>query len=415
MDNKIKVVIFGVGGDIFRVFSTLIDYSKVDIIALSDNNGELHGKEVNGIEIIKPDKISYLKYDYVIITSKYYEDIEMQLLGYGLKKTCILNFYELYVRISPSDFRWSQLMKNAVFLIECENTKKEDFHSLLEKNLFLNSKSLSNCNRNKKLNSLAEVEFQVFSQFGEDGIIQWLIHNVNISNKTFIEFGVEDYTEANTRFLLMNDNWSGFVIDGSEKNIQHLKNWNDIWKYDLLVTSAFITKDNINQLIKRAGFNGDIGILSIDLDGNDYWILNTIDCIQPRILICEYNNIYGNSEVVSVPYNESFVRTKEHYSNLYWGASLGAYCDWADKNGYYYMGSNSAGNNAFFVRKDCISIDKVPINAKTFIPSKYRESRGRDGRLTYLRGDERLHCIKEMKLMNLKTGSIDTIANIYHI
>lgn len=262
---------------------------------------------------------------------------------------------------------------------------------------------------------MEEAEFQVFSQFGEDGIIQWLIHNTVIEHKTFVEFGVEDYTEANTRFLLMNNNWSGLVIDGSKENISHVKNWNLFWKYDLVAVAEFITKDNINEIITNAGFNGDIGLLSVDIDGNDYWVLNAITCIKPRILICEYNNIFGPDEKVSIPYDEKFYRTDKHYSNLYWGASLGAFCDWAERNNYYYMGSNSAGNNAFFVRKDCISADKIPTKCKTFVSSKYRESRDKNGHLTYLRGMERLKAIKEMELVNIVNNQIETIANIYHL
>lgn len=269
--------------------------------------------------------------------------------------------------------------------------------------------------RGRKIASLEEVEFQVFSQFGEDGIIQWLLHHVPIEEKTFIEFGVEDYSEANTRFLLMNNNWTGLVMDGSEENISRLNAWKHLWKYDLLTKAVFITKENINSTIVESGVGeGDIGILSIDLDGNDYWILNAIDCVQPRIVICEYNNLFG-LEPVSVPYDETFVRTEKHYSNLYWGASLGAFLKWAEQNGYYYMGSNSAGNNAFFVRKDCISAEMVPANAHIFVESRYRESRGKGGELTYLRGGERLACIKDMELVNVETGRMDTIADIYHL
>lgn len=284
-----------------------------------------------------------------------------------------------------------------------------------EKNLFLNAKALINGMKEKRLSSLEEAEFQVFSQFGEDGIIQWLIHNVTIEQKTFVEFGVEDYSEANTRFLLINNNWSGLVIDGSSQNMKRLKNWKYFWKYDLTAVAAFITKENINQLIIDAGYSGDIGILSIDLDGNDYWILNTIDCVSPRILICEYNSIYGNEQMVSVPYDEKFFRTEAHYSNLYWGASLSAFRDWAEKNNYYFMGSNSAGNNAFFVRKDCITADMIPQNACLFVESKFRESIGKNGELTYKRGSERLKCIEEMQLVDLKTNSMNTIKNIYNI
>lgn len=79
------------------------------------------------------------------------------------------------------------------------------------------------------------------------------------------------------------------------------------------------------------------------------------------------------------------------------------------------MGSNSAGNNAFFARKDCTEEDIVPRKADLFVTSRYRESRDRDGKLTYLRGRERLECIKDMEVVNLRTDQIDTIANIYHL
>lgn len=415
MENKKSVVIFGLG-QVYRAFMDLIDNDKVNIIALSDNNPALQDTFLDGKSVIKPDEIIKLDYDYIIITSSHYKSIKNQLKESGIKEESILNFYEIYKRMNENDNKIISLLKDVnPIAIKYEFITQKDKSFFQEKNLFLSAKRYINEVSNKKIKSLEEVEFQVYSQFGEDGIIQWLIHNVEIKEKVFIEFGVEDYTEANTRFLLMNNNWTGFVMDGSKDNINRLQNWKYLWKYDLLEKAAFITKDNINQLLTDAGFVGDIGILSIDLDGNDYWVLNAIDCVQPRILICEYNSIYGDEESVCVPYDETFERTKKHYSNLYWGASITAYRDWAEKNGYYYMGSNSAGNNAFFVRKDCISLDKVPANANVFTLSKYRESRDEKGNLTYLRGRERLECIKGMELVNLRTDCIDTIANIYKL
>ncbi len=238
---------------------------------------------------------------------------------------------------------------------------------------------------------------------------------MEIAEKTFVEFGVDNYMEANTRFLLMNDNWKGMVIDGSSRNIERIKEWKYFWKYDLTAVAEFITKDNINKIIADAGFSGDIGLLSVDVDGNDYWILDAIDCVNPRILICEYNNIFGEEKRVTVPYDETFYRTEKHYSNLYWGASIGAFREWADRKGYYYVGSNSAGNNAFFVRKDCMDASKAPVNSNLFVESKYRESLGQDGRPTYLRGLERLKAVKEMELFNLSNNRVERIADLYHL
>jgi hypothetical protein len=120
----------------------------------------------------------------------------------------------------------------------------------VQKALLLNGKILSSINNQKQdIKSLDEVEFQVFSQRGEDGIIQYIINKIAIPNKIFVEFGVETYSESNTRFLLLNNNWSGLVLDGCSKNIEFIKKDFTYWKYDLTAKQTFITKDNINELI----------------------------------------------------------------------------------------------------------------------------------------------------------------------
>ena len=106
-----------------------------------------------------------------------------------------------------------------------------------------------------RLTDIHEAEFKIFSQFGEDGIIQYLIRQAKIHAKlhTFVELGVESYVEANTRFLLLNNNWSGLVMDGSKENIAAIQNAELYWKYDLTAIAAFIDVDNINGLIQSAG------------------------------------------------------------------------------------------------------------------------------------------------------------------
>lgn len=417
--NRRKVILFGVG-KVFSMFMRMYDQDKVDILLVCDNNADIQGTEVCGIKVCAPSEIVETDCEYIIVTSSYFEDIKKQVLQLGIDEKKVLNFYEVYNKLSLDNDLVVEMLRDDIFF-DIVSQKPYEYQlqkikDIQEKNLFLSAKNYIESIRGREhIGSLEEVEFQVFSQFGEDGIIQWLIQNVELNDRTFIEFGVEDYLEANTRFLLMNNNWTGLVIDGSEKNMKSLKEWRLFWKYDLTAVAKFITRDNINEIIMDAGFYGDIGILSVDIDGNDYWVLNAITCVKPRILICEYNNIFGPDEKVSVPYDEEFIRTKKHYSNLYWGASISAFCDWAEQNNYFYMGSNSAGNNAFFVRKDCISEDKIPAKSKQFIQSKYRESRGEDGHLTYLRGAERLKEIKEMELVNLVNNNRERIADIYHL
>ncbi|MCC7119855.1 MAG: hypothetical protein IT310_15120 [Anaerolineales bacterium] len=251
---------------------------------------------------------------------------------------------------------------------------------------------------------LREAEFKVFSQFGDDGILQYLIHHTQPAVKKFIEFGASDYLEANTRFLLMNDNWSGLVMDGSRDNMDRLKQSDLYWRHDLQAMDAFVNRENINSLFESAGFRGEIGLLSIDIDGNDYWVWEAIQAVAPVIVTVEYNSVFGAAHAVTVPYDPGFERTKAHFSNLYWGASLKALCVLADRKGYAFVGCNSNGNNAHFVRKD--KVGRLPIKSveEGYVESKFRESRDRSGHLTFVGGAARLEIIKDLQVFDVEQG-----------
>lgn len=222
----------------------------------------------------------------------------------------------------------------------------------------LQGKLLSKLNSSLTPKTLAELEFQVFSQFGDDGIIQWLVNRLPI-NKTFIEFGVENYRESNTRFLLINNYWSGLVIDGNDENIASIRNEQLYSFYDIQAEYSFIKKSNINQLISLAKFDKEIGILSIDIDGNDYWIWNEINVIKPAIVICEYNSLFGFDFPYTIHYEDDFVRGQKYPFNFY-GTSLRSIYDLAQIKGYKFIGSNSAGNNAYFIRSEYMEYLNIP-------------------------------------------------------
>jgi hypothetical protein len=269
---------------------------------------------------------------------------------------------------------------------------------------------LSTLNENKTSRRLRDYEFRVFSQFGEDGILQHLTRCVEIKNRTFIEFGVEDFLEANCRFLLMKDNWKGFVIDGSRSNMERLRKSYFFWKHHLIAHDAFITKENINDLLARSGFDEQVGILSVDLDGNDYHILQAVDFYKPCILICEYNAVFGATRKISVPYQPDFYRTEAHSSNLYWGASLSAMTYLAEKKGYSLVGTTTASGNAFYVRNDLVSDKLEVLSAESaYSPSLFRESRDEQGHLTFLAGDKRLDIIRGLPVINVETNTVETI------
>jgi len=119
----------------------------------------------------------------------------------------------------------------------------------------------------EKLSHLREAEFKVFSQFGDDGVIQYLIHRLHPLPDSFVELGVENYRESNTRFLLLNNNWRGLVMDSDEDSIRYIQKDDVSWRHTLTAHCAFINRDNINDLLAEAGFTGEIGLLSIDIDG----------------------------------------------------------------------------------------------------------------------------------------------------
>jgi hypothetical protein len=264
--------------------------------------------------------------------------------------------------------------------------------------------------------SLSAVGFRVFSQFDEDGILEWLVSRLPGIPPTFVEFGVEDYREANTRFLLRHRNWRGLVMDGSTANMERTRATPRYWQNDLTTVSAFIDRENINGLIAGNGFAGEIGILSIDLDGNDYWVWRALDAVNPWMVVIEYNAVFGDLVPLSIPYDAQFRRNNAHSSNLYWGAGIGALEHLAEERGYVLLGSNLAGNNAFFLRADLMANFQGEIADRTARPSLYRESRGADGNLSYIRGSARRETIADMPVVDVSIGKtirLGDAGNIY--
>jgi hypothetical protein len=254
------------------------------------------------------------------------------------------------------------------------------------------------------LPSLHDAEFQVFSQFGDDGIIQYLVHALEPLDHTFVEFGVQDYREANTRFLLLHDGWRGLVMDSDPDLVARIQADEEYWRHDLTAASAFVDRDNIDGLLRAHGFEGPLGLLSVDIDGNDYWVWERISCVTPAVVVCEYNAVFGAARAVTIPYQPAFDRTRAHPSNLYWGASLKALAVLAERKGFAFVGTNSAGNNAYFVRRDRLGGLRPLDVAAGFTDSRFRESRDARGRLSFLAGEDRLRAIADLPLVDVESG-----------
>jgi hypothetical protein len=215
---------------------------------------------------------------------------------------------------------------------------------------------------------------------------------------------------------MQNRNWKGLVFDGTEANITALAGQAMYWMHDLTAKPAFVTAENIDNLITSANFAGPLGILSIDVDGNDYWIWDAISSVQPAIVICEVNPILGDMRPVTVPYDPNFQRFHAHYSGLYFGASIAALRHLAQRKGYTFLGTNSNGINAFFVRNELVHYIGPLLEETRAYPSRHRDSRNRNGQLSFAAGAERLNLIKDMPVIDIVTGEtirLDDIKQLY--
>jgi len=213
--------------------------------------------------------------------------------------------------------------------------------------------------KERETNNINDYELKIFSQFGEDGIIDYLIKSLKIEEKNFIEFGVENYEEANTRFLLESRNWSGLIFDSSKEHINFIKGKNYYWRQNLIAKCEFITSENINSLIQEHNGDREVGLLSIDVDGNDYWIWKAINGIIPKIVVIEYNARLGKKKSIVTPYKKDFNRIKEHHSSIYFGASLIAIYKLAKEKNYSLVGTNINGSNAFCVHNDVLKNSNI--------------------------------------------------------
>ena len=261
-----------------------------------------------------------------------------------------------------------------------------------------------------RLECLSDAGFGVFSQSDEDGILHWLVRALPVHNRTFVEFGVHDYRESNTRFLLMTQNWSGLIIDGDQDNIDAVRIDGLASFYDLQTAATFIDRDNISRVIRDAGFSSRIGILSVDIDGVDYWVLERI-ILEADIIVVEYNDFLGESPV-SVPYSETFRRMETEPHGIYWGASLSAFRHLLENKGYVFAGTNRLGINAFFVHKDHTAALHGLLNSIVAHPCKIREARDEKRRPSYKRYIDYGANIVDKPLVNVTDGTTVRLGDV---
>lgn len=223
-----------------------------------------------------------------------------------------------------------------------------------------------NRHHSEKIN-LSTSGYSVFSQFEEDGKILFILAVIGIKNSSFIEIGSDDGINSNCANLALNFGWHGLFIDANARSISRgrhfYKRYPNPFGYKPIFIHSKITRENINQTIQQNGYTGEIDLLSLDIDGNDYWIWDAIDVVQPRIVIIETHNIYGKRNIVA-PYDPGYSFPGIHPQ--YHGASPIAMVKLGKKKGYRLIGANELGFNFIFLRNDLgadtlkeVSVDDV--------------------------------------------------------
>lgn len=212
------------------------------------------------------------------------------------------------------------------------------------------------------LPELADVEFRCYSQNGEDGILLYLFSLLGTTNRKVVEVCAGNGIECNAANLLINHGWQGLLIDGDAEQIAggrlfYANCRNTLYGPPMLL-AAWVTAENVNELVRHHRFDGEIDLLSLDLDGVDYWIWRALDCIRPRVVIAEFNALLGPEKRLTVPYHADFRGDLSKPPHKF-GASLGAFVRLGREKGYRLVGVQSLGFNAFFVR-DGLGEDVLP-------------------------------------------------------
>ncbi len=191
--------------------------------------------------------------------------------------------------------------------------------------------------------------FKVYSQHDEDGIIQEIFRRIGTSKRTFVEFGVETGVECNTVKLLV-EGWRGLWIEANAQACKAIASSFDPFLKDrrLTLTQSLVTAENINTLVENSGLSGEIDLLSIDIDFNDYWVWKAIEVVSPRVVAIEYNAGLRPPLSLTVPYQPN----RGGDGTNFFGASLEALVRLGHAKGYRVVGCNISGSNAFFVRED---------------------------------------------------------------
>jgi hypothetical protein len=201
------------------------------------------------------------------------------------------------------------------------------------------------------LPGFSDVGFRKYSQFEEDGILLYIFSLIPTINRTSVEIGAGNGRECMTSNLIINHGWWGHLFDGDERNVRDGKRFfgkhKDTFFSPPKFNHAWVTAENVNELICNSGVSGPIDLFSLDIDGMDYWVWKALSVIQPQVIVCEIHNQIPPDKALTVPYDPAFRFVSEDFRS----ASLAAMCKLGKEKGYRLVGTHRFGFNAFFIKK----------------------------------------------------------------
>ena len=236
----------------------------------------------------------------------------------------------------------------------------------------------------KSYEDVSQAGFRCYSQFEEDGIILYVLSMIGMKTKKVVEICIGNGEECMATNLILNHGYQGFLFDGSEHNVEHANRFFKSKKDCLLnppsVEAAWITKDNVNDLLRNIGAQDEVDLLSLDIDGNDYYIWEAINEINPRLCVFETHDIVPGDLSITIPYEENFNwKTKEGAEPDFRSVSLLSMKKLSERKGYRLIGAHKHGFNVFFLRNDIaqdifpeVSIDHVHNNLWTKVGQQQR-------------------------------------------